>query len=376
MPDDYFSVLPGTEGSAEHRCSGPFLKAFLEVAEYAQSPSMTIDNIVDHLETEGLIDLNSNTPDDRRQACTFVFGVLGWQTMLYKPSIGNCPPEQFEVVDEQSGYRGEAFVALKQQAATCVRKQLQDFLMGFGVLLPKRNICLSVQPDEVQAFDQLMLVNPGEFNSYLLSSIGHVRVKWVDTMSCHMEFDRREKELYLFRFPSFCLACLPAESTEDKRKSVIYSCAGVGQGCRFWAKENEITSFLREILLSYRLLFGQDKRSRALFRSMDPFAELGDIKDPLLPLLSGVRSPQYTQISGQKEIYDLSQDFPILRSRIVALHTHLSTEKPRGWSELWNDKRNSAQWLTFWAVIIFGGLGVFFAFLQVVLQILQVALGQ
>lgn len=267
-------------------------------------------------------------------------------------------------------------MTLRQMEAECAGNSLHEFLMGFGVLLPTKNLCLDDEPDELEAFNQLTFINPGEFNAYLLSSLGHVQVKWVDTLSCHMEFNPREKMLYLFRFPSFCQACLSDANAEMKRRSVIYSCATESSSTRHWASAKDIASFMRETMLSYRLLFGQNKRSRAFFRSMNPFADLEDIRDPLLPLLSGVRSPGVVQVSEQKEIYDLSQDFPILRSRIVTLHKHLSTEKPRGWYELWHDKRNSAHWLTFWAVIIFGGLGVFFAFMQSVLQLIQVAMGR
>ncbi len=71
-----------------------------------------------------------------------------------------------------------------------------------------------------------------------------------------------------------------------------------------------------------------------------------------------------------QEVYDMTQDFPVLRNRIVSLHMHLSEAKPRTWTELWRDKRDSAQWLT-WAVIIFGGLGIILALLQVILQAAQ-----
>jgi len=41
---------------------------------------------------------------------------------------------------------------------------------------------------------------------------------------------------------------------------------------------------------------------------------------------------------------------------------------------LWDDKRDSASWFTFWAVLIFGGIAIILAFVQVILQIVQVSL--
>ena len=64
----------------------------------------------------------------------------------------------------------------------------------------------------------------------------------------------------------------------------------------------------------------------------------------------------------------------MLRCRIAVLQQQLATSKPRGWKELWRDKRDSAQWVTFWAVIIIGGLGLLLSLLQVVVAILQITL--
>jgi hypothetical protein len=40
---------------------------------------------------------------------------------------------------------------------------------------------------------------------------------------------------------------------------------------------------------------------------------------------------------------------------------------------IWKDKRDSAHWLTFWAVIIIGGAGLLLGFMQVLLQAIQLA---
>jgi hypothetical protein len=61
------------------------------------------------------------------------------------------------------------------------------------------------------------------------------------------------------------------------------------------------------------------------------------------------------------------------KNRIAAIHRHLSLRKPRTWKELWQDKRDSAQWHTFWLVLIVGTIGILLTGMQVVLQIVQVA---
>ena len=129
---------------------------------------------------------------------------------------------------------------------------------------------------------------------------------------------------------------------------------------------------LREILLSYRLLFGRSKKSRALFRLTDPYAGLSNnARDPILASLCSSRSCHLLDLPETGR-YNLPRDFPILRYRIAMLQRHLSRTAPRTWTQLWSDKRDSAQWLTFWAVICFGACGTFLALLQAVLQLVEV----
>ena len=136
----------------------------------------------------------------------------------------------------------------------------------------------------------------------------------------------------------------------------------------------EVTQLLCEILLSYRLLFGQSKDSRRLFQSMNIFqGEPLDAHDPLLRRFCNSKSVSLPLHCKEREIYRLRRDFPILRSRIASLHQQISNLKPRGWREIWRDKRDAAQWYTFWAVIVFGGLGIILTIAQVVLQAAQLA---
>jgi hypothetical protein len=41
-------------------------------------------------------------------------------------------------------------------------------------------------------------------NYFSLSTIGRVRITWVDTLTSHLAFDRSTRTLSIFRFPSFC----------------------------------------------------------------------------------------------------------------------------------------------------------------------------
>jgi hypothetical protein len=154
----------------------------------------------------------------------------------------------------------------------------------------------------------------------------------------------------------------------------LLSCAAYGDDNENWASEMEVTQILHEILLSYRLLFGQSKESRRLFQSMNIFeGESPKAYDPLLQKLCNSKSFESPSLFKEREFYRLRRDFPILRSRIASLQQQMSNLKPRGWKEFWNDKRDSAQWYTFWAVMIFGGSGIILAIFQVALQAAQLA---
>ena len=143
-----------------------------------------------------------------------------------------------------------------------------------------------------------------------------------------------------------------------------------------WVSQNDINAFLNEVVLSYRLLFGQVKSSRQFFRRHLESLLAADIlpegRDPLLAQFCGRKSAATSVLAKDKSVYRLDKDFPILHSRLAILAKQVDGAKPRGWKELWRDKRDSAQWVTFWAVIIIGSLGLLLALLQVIIGVLQV----
>lgn len=40
---------------------------------------------------------------------------------------------------------------------------------------------------------------------HILTYFFNIKIKWVDTLIAHLEFNASEKELSIFRFPSYCL---------------------------------------------------------------------------------------------------------------------------------------------------------------------------
>ena len=374
LPSSILSIVVGHDPLHSNTWSPRLVRIFSEIASFAttsQYPS--IDDIVTHLLVRNLIE-EEHGKDGTLGARSLVFAIIGWQTMLYRPALGTCPPQQLAVVDEQDGYHGHAFMVLKQFQGSA-KRPLHDFLMGFGILLPPSDLCTSTNVEVRKSFTELKTIEPSSFNAFLLESIGHFKIKWVDVLSCHLEFDERTNTIFLFRFPSFCIACGQFGKGEKPSEAVIYAGASPSSSSRQWACEEDVTKMLLETLLSYRLLFAQDKQARKLYRRLDPFAGIPlEGRDHLLSSLCGRKSFHLSQLPSDQDSYDLQRHFPILRSRIAGIHRLLSASKPRGWKELWRDKRDSAGWLTFWIVLIFGGVAILLSALQVLLQILQMAI--
>jgi hypothetical protein len=195
-----------------------FPTIFLEIAKSAKRNS-NIDDIAIGLLQSDLIKVQ-DANDERETARALVFAVLGWQTMLYQPAFGTCPPQQLAIADVLGGYTGQAFMTLKQDHSriTCC---LPDFLLGFGLMLPKENLCISEDPEDCQAFEKVVIINPAEFNASLLRNLARINIKWVDAMAPHLEFDKATNTLFLFRYPSFCVANIPS-SGDAHIKGVIH----------------------------------------------------------------------------------------------------------------------------------------------------------
>ncbi len=332
----------------------------------------TIDSLIAQLVEKKVINTDNNG-GALSHARTMIFAIVGWQTMLYRPELGTCPPLELAIADELDGYQGMARITLKQMQSMCERP-LYELLMGFGLLLPRFNFHSCGAEEDQDVFEKWKTIDSQTCNAFLLTSIGRVTIKWVDSLCCHLEFDHASNTLYLFRYPSFCVTNIIRRESDKCHKSVLHACAVADYGGRQWATADEVTHMLHETVISYRLLFGQNKQARKLFRKLDPFHGVPEPqRDELLTELCGrKRCPKI----NEREVYDLAHDFPVLRCRLVVLQRCLDVQKPRTWKELWQDKRNSAQWFTFWAVLILGGVGIFLTFLQVILQVVQIALQQ
>jgi hypothetical protein len=129
-----------------------------------------------------------------------------------------------------------------------------------------------------------------------------------------------------------------------------------------------------EILRSYRLIFS-DASSRKLFgRNLKDLARVGNRIDPVLRRLCE-RPPipsddSSWDISMIRDTYQINAHFPHLGDRLLLLQNQ-NNESPRTLRRMIQDSRHPLESLNLRAVIVFGVLSLFFAFLSVVIGILQ-----
>ncbi|QRD81572.1 hypothetical protein F9C07_1185037 [Aspergillus flavus] len=341
------------------------LRVYLGVARMMkEGKALRVDDIVAQLQLSHIFRV---VPVE--QTCfqrVLVFTVLGWQTMLWEPIWDAANPTQMTVAQLMDGYESRTFMAYTQDHR-CARLPMHEFLLGFGYLLPTKST-------DRQSSESFATVHAKQFNMSLLATIGGIKIRWIDTLGAHLEFDNRTKTLFLFRFPSFCAANLEKDLSGEKWvPGVIHGCTAPAGDPTNWATAEDVTSFLYEVLLSYRLLFGLSAKGRQFYHSICPFSDLPpDQHDPLLGELCGSRTLTTVSMDHHEDVFSLVSDFPILHDRFEALQTHLACQKARGLIQLWRDKRSTEAWYTFWAVVLIGGVGLFLSFVQTVLQIMQV----
>ncbi|KAF1961987.1 hypothetical protein CC80DRAFT_589442 [Byssothecium circinans] len=230
-------------------------------------------------------------------------------------------------------------------------------------------------------------------NFYSLYTIGKVRLRWVDCLMRHLEFDRQNRILYIFRWPTFCATSILSQKGFPSVNLITAALFPSNAYSDHATNVLPVRALHQEIILSYRLLFGQSSMSRELFKK-----ELSELKktseiDPFLVTL-GTLSIDKGLLSRQKrknfpshlfpasnlnitktliasEVYSVRDDFPRLGNRLLLLQRYNMSQQPSRVRDLWRDRRNPLQWYTFWAVLWIGGITIVLSLLQLLASLAQ-----
>jgi hypothetical protein len=143
-----------------------------------------------------------------------------------------------------------------------------------------------------------------------------------------------------------------------------------------WSKPDgfSATEYLREVELSYQLIFKDDKRARKLYKSRErkaAAAASGRNFDLLLDERCGYTDKDSQQCRRQ---YDKQTDFPLLFARLSHIQDYVLESQPHDMVTLWKDRRDLLKWYTLWAVLLLTLVTVILALVQIALASAQLSL--
>ncbi|KAI4654996.1 uncharacterized protein J4E78_007176 [Alternaria triticimaculans] len=368
----------------------------VRLVEYTKDETeFSIDDAIDHLSSDhNIIHVDEDKQEQRNQARHLIFAALGWTSGLYRATAPNQSSQ--EELRIRSNALATSVSSLPLESCERPFSELLELLTG-PFLLGRLSDTYDSSTDNDDAAQRTKLEDAlaaEEFvvehvNAATLHRLGGLKIVWVDDMISHLSFDRLSKELQLYRTPSLCKVQLGPNSLVAKLSEGVYSGAN---------RAGSIThkKLFDEILLSYRLIFAEDRHSRKVYHKREQrmsyrwgtndstLNELcesvradqessADAKTPLASLFS--RERWLTRATPTTFSFNKRRMFPILRPRLEQIQEYMLRRQPNQMWTLWIDRRDKPKWLTFWGVLIFGTLGVTMSFIQMLFAGLQVQIG-
>jgi hypothetical protein len=344
----------------------------------------SISAIVSNLEALALI-----KPDVRPLAVQMVFHMIGRMTGLWdsaaEPSAKCLSLRQWYRRPRRRALAHKPVIRALSVEWGNADLPLRELLARFGSLIPMPEIALR---DEISGGIESgpECVNTAFISIGNLQKITNFRIEWTYTLAQHLEFETFHRVLRIFHYPSICLLAYRDREGEVPTISRLFHeqlDAEYGKSYKLlepWQDCIDIEGFLVEVLLSYRLIFGHDRRSRtAAIHALKNMEMKGfGLADPLLEILctKAASSPEIQDLHRElktRELEDIVSldEFPFLGRRLIDLQRFSMTYGPHSLMRLWHDKHNISKWFIVRAVIIFGGLTLIIQILQVIFQIHQ-----
>ena len=357
------------------------------VVKNDNNPSRSVHSILQALLTQYGTTESSLEELTRNSCWQAIFAILCWLTALVQPDATS---------------REETFKFLESHTVLAAKRPFTSLLHSSGHILPKLTDLEKESPRP--SGEQSSLIYVSSLNYWSLRTFGKVKLQWTDSLSAHLSFHQSNRTLYLFRFPSLCALNLETENAmplfkryqvflmlESTRANRIDSLL-LSYYINTKADEPLLDRYLQEVLLSYRVLFGQSRSSRKLFLNREKAraatTSVPHVLDPLLNTLCGqckvksIRSlpsslwPDTCQNSNgdllEQDVYDVGLDFRLLGDRLLALQAFNTRQRPSRIRDLWRDRRDPLQWYTFWLVLFVGGFSLLLSICQCGLGVAQV----
>jgi hypothetical protein len=285
--------------------------------------------------------------------------------MLYD-AVPRPKADKLEVMKTSTGFSGyqNALVTRKfntfKQGFDYIDLPFYSLLGRFGDLIPevKQHQFLDHDLHGNRASEHILV---GHVCYNLLQSLAGLKIEWVTSLSLHLELDSGKKTLKLFQYPSFCRLMVVERRANILSRLLNDHAARSSEDAR--APDVATDELFEEILLSYRLLFGQDDRSWKAFSRMAPVWEEQRGRsswetswdcDPLLLVLCGRSCTDeearqvYDDIDANEpaNYYDPNTEFPFFGKRLLELQQLIKQYQPQDVRSLLNDRRDVAAWYT------------------------------
>ncbi|KAJ6780995.1 hypothetical protein PWT90_09036 [Aphanocladium album] len=302
------------------------------------SAAVTIDEILQSLLTPFGCRIQDLGPDSQACCRQAVFKALSCCVMLFTASL-ECAPGRL-LVDLSPGIVGFRSNLPMEMS----RRPISRLIQELGPLLPSQEHILAALNDTRPS-----ALHVSSLNAASLKFISKIRITWTSSLGCHLLFNPLKRTLAIYRFPTYCaLQCMNGESV-----SAIDSAGS--PSCPIFAL------LLREVMLSYRVLFGQRRDSRKQFQKVQKrrVTDTGDEYDPLLDIVCGEPLGRHVDAlpgdiwpeavvdeSGrllEQDVYSTSLEFPLLGARLLKIQEFDVRQQPSRVRDLWRDRRNPLQ---------------------------------
>lgn len=281
--------------------------------------------------------------------------------MLYEPRV-DCKPGKLQVAKIITSSSGNE-VNLQTQTFETFSQDFEYIDLPLYLLLGRFGKLIPDQPlwrrSELALLSEWIVVPLLCYQT--IRKVCRVSIEWAEAIGMHLEFDSSRMVLKIFRFPSFCrlmyqhrqrglLSQLFDDQEHDRRTTPA-------------TKAFPTSDFFREMLLTYRLLFGQDSKSFRLFAkemASRPNSrarcvlELPDA-DPLLLSLCA----RSCYADGVADLFDeiradnvqacyAPASYPFFAGKLLRMQGYVKEQHPHDRNTLWHDHRNKSDWWQFW----------------------------
>jgi hypothetical protein len=204
----FYDLIPVSFKDNARECDW-FAEVLLTTWELARKPErLTLGSLVEELNAKGRLDMcfQIGNQQTEKLALQLGFFVVGCSTKLYRLRSNPLSLDKFQIDGYDTKTQNYHKYFLKTQVSEDgTQRPIRDFLQEFGKI-PLRATQRPRDNSEPQAHE---FIDPTTFNAKVFKNTLGMRIVWTTLLSAHLDYDDRSRSIFLFVFPSFCLANIP-----------------------------------------------------------------------------------------------------------------------------------------------------------------------